>query len=832
MIPKLREKTAFRVIIFILCAALAAGSFCMFMLGEAKLTNLWTKSGNNMSFSEMDLISSGNFLESQTFRRNAESSVSNLYQIFTEFAGEDGQQIDSGERFENAFMEYAREIYDSIRYDIEDKLYSQPYTYAEYDENGFEIPPPPSPPIYELYGDHYYRWYGMNNWILEGLEIQFDERKVLENDTFHEKNGRLKNFDDEGVAEAFIALFPDQAKEMRARLAVVRRNIFDDMTKSLEGTLYFVSDGKRTVSNVELDAKGYPKDPDALRFQNAWVVLKNNELLSSPENLLSDRSVFHYTGYGAASCHIAWTDEYIQKQEVLFNEVRGINWFYFVVALAMFISSIVLLIISIVFTGRKRPAYENTRKLWMFDKIYVEFQLVFMIFIAIGAYAFFGLLVSSYYGSAIWVSSNGLYIAVVFLGGFVILALALWFLLSLVRIGKAGLFAERSLIGKLAKGPCKKLGETIKTGYDGRNPLAKTILLIVLLGVVTALLAGIAGVMIAFAPGVTLIFLFLLVVLLVVTLWFVSKWVKRYGNLRKGVEEISSGNLNYQIEIEEGGKNEFDRLSAMVNELGSAQNTAIQNELKNQRLKTDLISNVSHDLKTPLTSIITYTDLLKKEGLDSKDAEEYLNVIDEKGQRLQKLTEDLFDAAKASSGALNVRREKVDLLALLNQEIAEFNGSFADADLDLIIDAAKENYYVEADGQLLWRVIDNLLRNVQKYALAGTRVYIDLKETSSTRASFGGALLMTTLEIKNTSASKLNIPPEELMERFKRGDESRATEGSGLGLAIAKDLVRLQGGWFEVFIDGDLFKVCVMLPPYKDEANPEIGAEAEPETEV
>jgi signal transduction histidine kinase len=317
--------------------------------------------------------------------------------------------------------------------------------------------------------------------------------------------------------------------------------------------------------------------------------------------------------------------------------------------------------------------------------------------------------------------------------------------------------------------------------------------------------------------GLAVFFGILLIVVLIGAVHFTWKWVRRYERLRKGIEEITNGNLDYKIEISEGGKNEFERLSIMVNELGSAQNTAIQNELKNQRLKTDLISNVSHDLKTPLTSIITYTDLLKTEGLKSKNAEEYLNIIEEKGKRLQKLTEDLFDAAKASSGAIQMRKEKVDLLALINQEIAEFNGSFEDAGLELLINAEKEHYYVEADSQLLWRVVDNLLRNVRNYALHGTRVYIDFKEHQKEPSLSSGTLLMTTLDIKNISAVKLNVPPEELMERFKRGDEARATDGSGLGLAISKDLVRLMGGWFEIFIDGDLFKVVVMLPPYMNE---------------
>jgi len=400
------------------------------------------------------------------------------------------------------------------------------------------------------------------------------------------------------------------------------------------------------------------------------------------------------------------------------------------------------------------------------------------------------------------------------------MAVLFWLLLSLIRIGKAGLFPKRSLFALLAYGPCKNLSDAVKSGYDGRNPLAKTIILVLVFWALTALFAGLCGIGMATQFGMSVVFGLLMLITLGFAIGFTRKWAERYGRLRKGIEEIACGNLGHQIEISGDGKNEFDRLSVLVNELGNAQNTALQNELKNQRLKTDLISNVSHDLKTPLTSILTYTGLLKTEGLKSKNAEDYLKIIDEKSRRLQKLTDDLFDAAKASSGAIAVRKERVDILALINQEIAEMNGSFDDAGLELVIDAPNEHYYVYADSQLLWRVLDNLLMNVKKYAMYGTRVYIDLKEHESAKsrpAGYAASILMTTLEIKNTSATRLNIDPDELLERFKRGDESRATEGSGLGLAIAKDLVRLQGGWFELFIDGDLFKVAVTLPPYTGE---------------
>ena len=233
-------------------------------------------------------------------------------------------------------------------------------------------------------------------------------------------------------------------------------------------------------------------------------------------------------------------------------------------------------------------------------------------------------------------------------------------------------------------------------------------------------------------------------------------------------------------------------------------------------MKTDLISNVSHDLKTPLTSMVSYIDLLKTEGLDSENAPEYLAIIDEKTQRLKALTENLFEAAKASSGAIPVNMEVIDMASLLSQSLGEMDEKLQEKNLEVIIrnECAENmdeegniiyNTKVMADGQLLWRVIENLLGNVSKYALESSRVYVNLSQQTVNAKDY------IMLEMKNISREQLNITADELMERFKRGDESRNTEGSGLGLAIAKDLTRLMNGIFELTVDGDLFKVCVMM---------------------
>ena len=303
----------------------------------------------------------------------------------------------------------------------------------------------------------------------------------------------------------------------------------------------------------------------------------------------------------------------------------------------------------------------------------------------------------------------------------------------------------------------------------------------------------------------------LLPVMLVLILIFVPKQVKKFTAIKEGIEEVKSGNLSYKIPVEEdakGIKGEFDRMAEGINDISQASNIAVQNELKNQRMKTELISNVSHDLKTPLTSMISYIDLMKQEGLDSPNAPEYLDIIDNKTQRLKDLTENLFEAAKASSGAIPVNMESIDLSSLMTQSLAEMEERLSAKGLQIQVKNECDDTHIMADGQLMWRVLENLLGNVSKYAMDNSRVYIDIRETEPKNAE---AKKMVIFEVKNISGAPLNISADELMERFKRGDESRNTEGSGLGLAIAKDLVKLMNGVFEITVDGDLFKATVMM---------------------
>ena len=284
-------------------------------------------------------------------------------------------------------------------------------------------------------------------------------------------------------------------------------------------------------------------------------------------------------------------------------------------------------------------------------------------------------------------------------------------------------------------------------------------------------------------------------------LLFLSWWAYGYYRLRQGTKTIVGGDLEYQIDTR---RMPYDlRLQAEdLNNISAGLSAAVDEKMKSERFKAELITNVSHDLKTPLTSIINYVDLLKTTEQTDPKAQEYIEVLDRKSQRLKKLTEDLVEASKASTGVLSVTREKIGMGQLIDQALGEWEEKLNDRKLTLVTTLPEGETWVYADGRHLWRVIDNLLSNCSKYAMEGTRVYLDLERGKG----------QVTLSVKNISREPLNVPAERLLERFVRGEESRSTEGSGLGLSIARSLTELQGGTFELAVDGDLFKAIVTLP--------------------
>ncbi len=279
-------------------------------------------------------------------------------------------------------------------------------------------------------------------------------------------------------------------------------------------------------------------------------------------------------------------------------------------------------------------------------------------------------------------------------------------------------------------------------------------------------------------------------------LYLLLNMIKQMRTLRAAGQAMANGDLGYCVDTSDM-KREFREHGENLNSIGRGMAIAVNERMKSERFKTELITNVSHDLKTPLTSIVTYIDLLQKEDIQDEKAKEYIDTIARQSKKLKKLTEDLIDASKASSGALNVNMERVNISELLRQSSAEYGERMEAVNITPVVNMPEEDIYVRADGRLLWRVVENLLQNICKHGMPGTRAYLEAR-TENGRA---------VVSFKNISQQQLNIPVEELLERFVQGDESRSRGGSGLGLSIAESLTELMKGKLKLSLDGDLFKV-------------------------
>ena len=295
-------------------------------------------------------------------------------------------------------------------------------------------------------------------------------------------------------------------------------------------------------------------------------------------------------------------------------------------------------------------------------------------------------------------------------------------------------------------------------------------------------------------------FMFLFDLVIFVAICF-GAWQMK--SLKAAGERMARGEIDEKIDTQHMYW-EFKHHAENLNSIGDGMAAAVEQRMKSERLKTELITNVSHDIKTPLTSIVNYVDLLQKPHTPEQESE-YLEVLDRQSKRLKKLTEDLVEASKASTGNMNVNIVRTNTREIIEQSLAEYGRRMEQGNLTVIVNIPDEPPHAMADGRLLWRVLDNLFNNVVKYALPGTRVYI-------TSELDGGEAVIS---VKNISRDPLNISAEELMERFVRGDASRHTEGSGLGLNIAQSLVNLMHGKFSLSVDGDLFKAEIRLPKAK-----------------
>lgn len=369
------------------------------------------------------------------------------------------------------------------------------------------------------------------------------------------------------------------------------------------------------------------------------------------------------------------------------------------------------------------------------------------------------------------------------------LALLIYYVLIRVIIIN---YNERNLFKKNITIKCWNYLSEIMT----RSSLIKTFLIMSGLYVISGLLLFVVS-------GILSIFPIGILIGIILTIIYIVIFIKELIYLDKiiiGSKAATEGKLN--CNIEEKGRGHLRELAHDINNIRDGLRKSIESEMKSENMKTELITNVSHDLKTPLTSIINYIDLLKRENIESETAKDYINILDKKSQRLKVLIDDLFEASKATSGAMELNITKIDIVQLLKQSLGENDERFKNSNLSVKLDIPDTKIFINGDGQRLYRVFENLISNIVKYSLSNTRVYIQMYVDDENKV---------IIIMRNISAYELDFCANEITNRFKRGDSSRSTEGSGLGLAIAKSIVELHGGKFNIEVDGDLFKSIIKL---------------------
>jgi signal transduction histidine kinase len=579
-----------------------------------------------------------------------------------------------------------------------------------------------------------------------------------------------------------------------------------NVLNNTEGLLYFIetinSNGDVFIySNVTTDRQTL----DYFESRPAFLTLTKNQSLSinSSDNEYDHYRFLYHIDWESISGNIglAFTSRTISAFNNTAQAVRTGYIIDFSIMAVCIVLSLMLLIVLFLGAGRRyitengeanvntssEGSSERVVHFLPIDKPYLDISLALLIGWVVFVLYF---IISTNLLDTIWRNMNftamDILIAIVTV---LLLTPALLLLLNFIKRIKAGKFWKHTLIFAVLS----FIVRILKALWAG-VPLTGRVIIITITAFL--MLFTIAVTSTSYYSGYTML---LIIVFCIVVFVRLSLYAKRIRALFIGSKRASGGDYSTPIQIRGG---ELGSIAHSINNISAGINIAVEDRLKSERLKTELITNVSHDIRTPLTSLITYTDLLKTEGLDSEKAPEYLEVLIQKSQRLKILTDELFEAAKAVTGNIDVNLSELDIVSLINQVLGELDSSVKSSGLDLRINLL-DKLMVKADGRLMWRVLENLMFNVFKFSLPNSRVYIDVAKHDEHYAR---------IDIKNISAAALNFDPSELTERFKRGDDSRSDGGAGLGLSIVQSFVAAQHGWFTISIDGDLFKATVMLP--------------------
>ena len=611
--------------------------------------------------------------------------------------------------------------------------------------------------------------------ILNSSIISLDEIQAEENNLFmsyvYNSRSYNPNLSHEENYEKFKEEHSDditQIKDDLIKKYLREYNLLLQRLGKYKGVIYYASDGVNVITNTTKTDKEYFKS-----FPS-YIILDKYDKTVYPRVI---ENVDHYYIVRASNyeldernnvIYISFTNEFLNPKikEWVENKAAVSDSLY--KTLGFFLAFTLLFIYLAIIIGRESFKDKEVH-LNSIDRFYNDIKLglclclIFLWLVSLQAMGIYNL-------QKVIIPITALFTAFI-----------LVLVLSIIKHFKNRTFIKHLLIYSIFS----KLFKFVKTVYESGSVGVKVVLIVIVYPILVALT------------------FFIFPVTIGVAAWLAFKRVKEFNAIKEGVMRVKDGDIHHPITL--SGNSEFAKLADNVNSIADGLKKAVANELKSERLKTELITNVSHDIRTPLTSIITYIDLLKKEKDQSK-AEGYIEILDQKSQRLKMLTDDLFEASKASSGNIPVNPEQIDIVSLITQGLGELNDKIEALELKLRINHPKDKVYITADGKLLWRAIENLLSNIFKYALKGSRVYIDIEILANE----------VMLVIKNISAYELNISADELIERFKRGDESRNSQGSGLGLSIAKSLIDIQKGRFNIEIDGDLFKAIIYMPRYKN----------------
>ena len=516
---------------------------------------------------------------------------------------------------------------------------------------------------------------------------------------------------------------------------------------------------------------------DSTLNQEGIETIGNMEQSSDTSNEITrnTRTKNNYTIYTALLDDMEYVDS-IYRDRLLYNTLSIVN--QNLVFLIPFLIGLIIALVPIIVIGIGRTRKQEGINLNWFDKILIELAALISIFIGC-----IGAVFTVSIGGASTIVTFTLAISIMAVGLLIMYLACILFFETLVKRLKTHTFVKTTF--------AYWLYIKIK-GFVADLKITKRFVLFFILFIIANLFTFAIMWSDGF-PGIVLT-----IILYVITFSYLAKRIKSYSKIKDAINELYKGDTDMYLDENELCK-EMQETGKQLNDIAGGLSNAIDEKLKSERLKTELITNVSHDIKTPLTSIINYVDLLKKEDVEGEKAKEYLDILDSKSQRLKKLTEDLVEASKASSGAIKLNMERLNVNELIKQISGEFEDKFKSHNLQEIITFPESDLYINADSRYMYRVLENMYSNISKYAMEGTRVYTDIAEKDGN----------VTIQLKNVSKQKLNISADELMQRFVRGEASRNTEGSGLGLSIARSLTELQQGKFNIYLDGDLFKVTI-----------------------